>query len=215
MELKQFIARKAYNGSNSSNRTFMELKHKYNEVEKYTQMGVLIVPLWNWNSLHDKLFPSSDSSNRTFMELKLWYSSSKSLGTTVLIVPLWNWNPLATVKPKYWDIVLIVPLWNWNPCVRLTMIANPPCSNRTFMELKQWWAIVGARSGAGSNRTFMELKRAYRPEAGQGSGVLIVPLWNWNNSEVTRYFMTRRSNRTFMELKPSLGANPNLLDAMF
>ena len=49
MELKLHTGRRTRENEVSSNRTFMELKHKYNEVEKYKQMG----------------------SNRTFMELKL------------------------------------------------------------------------------------------------------------------------------------------------
>ena len=52
------------------NRTFMELKLA--KQEGYGGIpAVLIVPLWNWNSLRVR-------RART--------------GTQVLIVPLWNWN---------------------------------------------------------------------------------------------------------------------------
>ena len=52
------------------NCTFMELKYDNNTKIEMTQ-AVLIVPLWNWNSLS---------------------SMGGALANPVLIVPLWNWN---------------------------------------------------------------------------------------------------------------------------
>ena len=53
----------------SFNRTFMELKfEKFRE--KYKDLQVLIVPLWNWNLTSVSLNRSIVSFNRTFMELK-------------------------------------------------------------------------------------------------------------------------------------------------
>ena len=36
-------------------------------------MGVLIVPLWNWNEIKRKADLKKERSNRTFMELKSEY----------------------------------------------------------------------------------------------------------------------------------------------
>ena len=54
----------------SSNRTFMELKF-INITKFYVHVGVLIVPLWNWNSILLVGIIAILRSNRTFMELKL------------------------------------------------------------------------------------------------------------------------------------------------
>ena len=54
-------------------------------------------------------------------------------------------------------------------------------SNRTFMELKcsKLWYIEYPE---GSNRTFMELKLRNGARTSFWNSVLIVPLWNWNES---------------------------------
>ena len=55
----------------SINRTFMELKQRYNACYN-TNRNVLIEPLWNWNAEWLMLVVSTVTSiNRTFMELKL------------------------------------------------------------------------------------------------------------------------------------------------
>ena len=143
-------------GETGSNRTFMELKllgsHSF-----VIEQGVLIVPLWNWNT---KANVGPDT-------------------TPVLIVPLWNWNLTSDgiagngstssnrtfMELKSWDCclhtsswkVLIVPLWNWNiSTLRFGFLTV--CSNRTFMELKYSTSKMTVQSVYSSNRTFMELK---------------------------------------------------------
>ena len=54
----------------SFNRTFMELKYGCNS-SYLSATRVLIVPLWNWNTLLDKDGKPKAGFNRTFMELKL------------------------------------------------------------------------------------------------------------------------------------------------
>ena len=69
MELKLGIKHKLSQLIVCSNRTFMELKlgikHKLSQL-----IVVLIVPLWNWNSLNVSFIAYLYRSNRTFMELK-------------------------------------------------------------------------------------------------------------------------------------------------
>ena len=140
----------------------------------------------------------------------------------VLIVPLWNWNTVISFVEIFGRFVLIVPLWNWNRSYRST-VAEWPCFNRTFMELKwiiaTWYQqdkhvlivplwnwnlehVVLVGLVVRFNRTFMELKCGKAVSLSDGSIVLIVPLWNWNSesgeepSDDTESF-----NRTFMELK--------------
>ena len=59
------------NGSETTgfNRTFMELKWAY-YVLRSPYMGVLIVPLWNWNYFKTLDWYVYYGFNRTFMELK-------------------------------------------------------------------------------------------------------------------------------------------------
>ena len=97
----------------SFNRTFMELKFPRKSVFAH-HLGVLIVPLWNWN------FEDNVSAvvvtwcfNRTFMELKYKFTAHSTWWLLVLIVPLWNWNG---TNPKIFRFV--------------------EGFNRTFMELK-------------------------------------------------------------------------------
>ena len=99
-------------------------------------MGVLIVPLWNWNSTVFKDRLEKASFNRTFMELKLI-----------------RWRRNTTV-----NAVLIVPLWNWNRIELRILRRQHYGFNRTFMELKFARRTRGRRRNSGFNRTFMELK---------------------------------------------------------
>ena len=65
-------------------------------MEKYPLFGhiwvVLIVPLWNWNSVNEEKGWKLDRFNRTFMELKCDSIPATKPERFVLIVPLWNWN---------------------------------------------------------------------------------------------------------------------------
>ena len=113
MELKFMRSCSSRLASFRFNRTFMELKSASSQ-DHTGRAGVLIVPLWNWNSDWHRQVPPPDEVlivplwnwnrcirtsmrsatrfNRTFMELK-WCSSRRSMnGRSVLIVPLWNWN---------------------------------------------------------------------------------------------------------------------------
>ena len=70
MELKFFKAVERTPKLVCSNRTFMELKLERLCEENKIEI-VLIVPLWNWNSVQFvSEYNEKDSSNRTFMELK-------------------------------------------------------------------------------------------------------------------------------------------------
>ena len=103
-----------------SNCTFMELKLVTKSC-LWLCLGVLIVPLWNWNIGEELQHQTVDSSNCTFMELKWRRMKRKTKrlpgsnctfmelkctipdlfppGRRVLIVPLWNWN-LEKLKRK-------------------------------------------------------------------------------------------------------------------
>ena len=98
--------------------------------------SVLIVPLWNWNNVQSTCWGSINCFNRTFMELK--YSTRSS-----------QW---------FYFIVLIVPLWNWNGHEKQQRQQEKQRFNRTFMELK--WFRDNSRNTkkVSFNRTFMELK---------------------------------------------------------
>ena len=118
-----------------SNRTFMELKcHNYSDL--ISDWEVLIVPLWNWNSLIVWKPYSGVCSNRTFMELKL--NTGRNLNAqlycsnrTFMELKL----KLARILSKR-KRVLIVPLWNWNSWTKKIYVSGCSSSNRTFMELK-------------------------------------------------------------------------------
>ena len=75
MELKQCIHDDFDDNLNCFNRTFMELKRVYVDHAPGTKWLVLIVPLWNWNSLWGLCYRFFDGFNRTFMELKHLFSS--------------------------------------------------------------------------------------------------------------------------------------------
>ena len=163
----------------SSNRTFMELKHVI-ELHTFCDIRVLIAPLWNWNVIsyfflkkscrvliaplwnwngsekaRDNL---SSRSNRTFMELKRGVIGI--CGVTFLS----SNRTFMELKLALWlcvdcrDIVLIAPLWNWNCFQEFYLLFLSHCSNRTFMELKHREITRNNRINNSSNRTFMELK---------------------------------------------------------
>ena len=119
----------------SFNRTFMELKF-ISCFLVCSPIGVLIVPLWNWNYGWHRRVLGGTGFNRTFMELK----STSDISTLkkkveVLIVPLWNWNYSTLSLFSLLINVLIVPLWNWND-EESNKLSKRVCFNRTFMELK-------------------------------------------------------------------------------
>ena len=120
----------------SLNRTFMELKLLTREAldERH---GVLIEPLWNWNSYPTPTAHLPQGLNRTFMELKLHKHTKINNIIKVLIEPLWNWNKTTYDEGHNPYNVLIEPLWNWNND-DLKLIDRVQSSlNRTFMELKR------------------------------------------------------------------------------
>ena len=69
------------------------------------------------------------------------------------------------------------------------------------MELKLTKQIEKTAGTLSSNCTFMELKYKQIIITSQIRFVLIVPLWNWNISEVWINLRIDSSNCTFMELK--------------
>ena len=174
---------------------------KRQEEHRYTDGGVLIVPLWNWNVLS----LLGNFQDREVLIVPLWNWNvriyNKYLGDyVVLIVPLWNWNWIVisdftfhvsfnrTFMELKFDIekpllnfkyVLIVPLWNWNWGSEGRK-GSRGRFNRTFMELKSITFREYIARIFCFNRTFMELKLwIFKPSA-TVLLVLIVPLWNWN-----------------------------------
>ena len=114
MELKLVLFALSHSAFKGSNRTFMELKYCRRTYSPLLVL-VLIVPLWNWNSLACSSTPHPPPvlivplwnwnkaaytnwcriikcSNRTFMELKFLRIHFLTVSVRVLIVPLWNWN---------------------------------------------------------------------------------------------------------------------------
>ena len=177
----------------------MELKYKRCS-NLATILGVLIVPLWNWNKIPPRRFAPALSSNRTFMELKYVKSTVRRKWRGVLIVPLWNWNT------RYWTfvcfkmLVLIVPLWNWNR-QKYEALKTRQSSNRTFMELKLKWARSRRPLPAVLIVPLWNWNKHTSASSRTLSLVLIVPLWNWNELRNLCSRRTLCSNRTFMELK--------------
>ena len=86
------------------NCTVVELKH--DRIKKENVDGnVLIVPLWNWNSLiGDFSCVSLASINCTVVELKRLFCTRRYVRFSVLIVPLWNWN--IKTNPYFHNFVM-------------------------------------------------------------------------------------------------------------
>ena len=101
-----------------SNRTLLELKYLFDE-KSSKNLGVPIVPYWNWNIKGRQRQPSKARSNRTLLELKyvgITYSargrvfqsyltgiemahpSVGRVGQAVPIVPYWNWNDKSILE---------------------------------------------------------------------------------------------------------------------
>ena len=62
------------------NRTFMELKSTQFDFTD-EKVYVLIVPLWNWNSIESEFKLPEAGFNRTFMELKFIRKQAQNLRT--------------------------------------------------------------------------------------------------------------------------------------
>ena len=97
-------------------------------------------------------------------------------------------------------MVLIAPLWNWNK-QKFELHRMSKRSNRTFMELK--WR---RRADSATRREVLIAPLwNWNPLTIESSVrtpvVLIAPLWNWNKQKFELHRMSKRSNRTFMELK--------------
>ena len=120
--------------------------------------SVLIVPLWNWNYYKYKLLLIKSSSNCTFMELKyaLLLGEQRSLvRSNCTFMELKS----ASLRRKNWQHdVLIVPLWNWNR-LKVDKYFEPYCV--LIVPLWNWNKAITSAStkpSVGSNCTFMELK---------------------------------------------------------
>ena len=110
-------------------------------------------------------------------------------------------------------IVLIVPLWNWNLWIAGLLRGADQGFNRTFMELKYlrgehvtvrkvsfnrtFMELKYLRGEhvtvrkVSFNRTFMELKWSILWGSLIRSLVLIVPLWNWNQTRLIKRWMPK------------------------
>ena len=180
----------------------MELKQRSWNVG-LLKSEVLIVPLWNWNKNKSLMQNWGKGSNRTFMELKLRLLQSVQKRYGVLIVPLWNWNTNQVMLCVHKDWVLIVPLWNWNSASTHERALSGSSSNRTFMELKHLLISSIPTDERVLIVPLWNWNEVKNPKTPAQMGVLIVPLWNWNVISRVGFFVSHRSNRTFMELKQS------------
>ena len=92
----------------------MELKYE-NLTKLFTKVGVLIVPLWNWNDETEAFGTWAPCSNRTFMELKLDKEIAEVYKLQSSNRTFMELKFLRSIAFKAIFHVLIVPLWNWNP----------------------------------------------------------------------------------------------------
>ena len=118
-------------------------------------------------------------SNCTLLELKQWCKrltdwqrTFKLYLTGIETIPNW----FRSCKT---EIVQIVPYWNWNRSSSAIFRCRSS-SNCTLLELKQVMTFRMMRLSHSSNCTLLELKLMYGSGASAGSGVQIVPYWNWN-----------------------------------
>ena len=124
---------------------------------QYWGKYVLIVPLWNWNSIPTYWRgpePSSNCtfmelkwillavltillvrSNCTFMELKCPYSPIRCCESSCSNCTFMELKYVKQRRSVWSEIVLIVPLWNWNN-YGYNSYKDVESSNCTFMELK-------------------------------------------------------------------------------
>ena len=143
--------------STGLNRTFMELKQKY-DVNVNTAALVLIEPLWNWNTKSSISFSHFCRLNRTFMELKQMQIGTGETSVISLNRTFMELKLRHTSRGTRMRKVLIEPLWNWNK--EKTVNDNVESSlNRTFMELKHVYLAACDLRITCLNRTFMELKQ--------------------------------------------------------
>ena len=148
----------------------------------FTQKGVWIEPLWNWNLCWQIERADGICLNWTFMELKFEQRIARrcDMGFELNLygIEISNFDYVT-----FSEIVWIEPLWNWN--ITLDEVSALPTLrlNWTFMELK-------SRSAAVRRGRFF---------------VWIEPLWNWNYCSLFFLNLQRAClNWTFMELKSYL-----------
>ena len=92
VELKRRTIKICYSSMRSINCTVVELKQRFGNGSAFLII-VLIVPLWNWNTVVQSYRTEKYSINCTVVELKpLWEMLIIISQGKVLIVPLWNWN---------------------------------------------------------------------------------------------------------------------------
>ena len=159
-------------------RTIVELKLR-SRFRRCRRSGVIIEPLWNWNTLIARSNISSSCYYRTIVELKLLSIPQRQYLATVIIEPLWNWNIFLTS-------LLSIAVWLLsNHCGIETCIANYvryACkvllSNHCGIETGVgWWSLTCKIC---YYRTIVELKLRYAWKLFRLSVVIIEPLWNWN-----------------------------------
>ena len=102
---------------------------------KSLECFVLIVPLWNWNTILPEGGGGYAGFNCTFMELKSEESELLIVATKSFNCTFMELKYTASERSETLILVLIVPLWNWNSegLVRGNYFDG---SNCTFMELK-------------------------------------------------------------------------------
>ena len=200
---------------------------------RFRRSRVLIVPMRNWNQNWCNFFLPSLScmfwsylwgietgnrrtagvhqrirSDRTYEELKQACHRVvvEIAHERVLIVPMRNWNSeKSTSNPLLRFAVLIVPMRNWNQSSPGWASIPPP------LFWSYLWGIETAPGflwtfalSYGSDRTYEELKRDSSEHERLTSCVLIVPVRNWNTSQLAFSAVTGSgSDRTYEELKPA------------
>ena len=143
------------------NRTTMELKPRIAPCGDLPFRGLLIEPLWNWNTYS--------------------FALRKLIGV-LLIEPLWNWNTGCQRKPKPMVSLLIEPLWNWNKSA-----SKPVAAARGWLLIEPLWnwntriGYILVTIFLPFNRTTMELKLFCQLHCSLEAHILLIePLWNWN-----------------------------------
>ena len=123
-------------------------------------VAVLIVPLWNWNTL------------------TTW---QRGRGRGVLIVPLWNWNRGIYRGRDAGAEGSNCTFMELKSACAAFLLPRHRCSNCTFMELKLlinfiidliYWVLIVPLWNWNCRDVYYVVR----------SAVLIVPLWNWNRA---------------------------------
>ena len=115
LELKSICSRYAISASNFFELYQFGIEICFPAATACRVYPLWIVPVWNWNMFHLRLFLSHHN---------LW------------IVPVWNWNHGMFATAWGFLSLWIVPVWNWNLLAHRCAAATAGPLNCTSLELK-------------------------------------------------------------------------------